>query len=584
MPQSPIRSKTGFAIHRLTPFKGRIALLFLLLLTGIALQIYSPRYVQLFIDQAKQGSELSVLTTSALLFLLLTSIRQVVTVAVQAMTGELTWNVTNRLRLELAGLCLERDSNFHSRHTPGELLERIDGDASKLNNFLSAFILKVIGNHLLIVAAAAAIWFIHPVVGAAVTGLSALALYVLHRMGSYGTSTVRRYLAESAELLGYMEERIAGREDIRALNATSHVLASYYDRLRSLYRTRKRTGAVLGITLNAGEVTLAAVLAGTLLALGLLSLHGADLTIGTIFLVYYYVTMLLVPLRNIVAEMSDLQQAGAALHRVGELLAEGRSAEASPSSENCRLTGEGSLSVRFEQVTFGYEVANPVIRALSFEVPAGRTIGIVGRTGSGKSTIAKLLFRLFETQQGTITIGGDDIRSLDQDSLRSRIAYIPQSTQLFEGTLRDNITMFDPSVSNDELYETMRILHMNVWLEHFPQSLDKLVSRDGQNLSAGEAQLIAFARAFLKRPGIVIMDEASSRIDPATERTIAEAVARLMSGRTVLVIAHKLDTVASMDYMLVMQNGTAAEFGETRQLAQDPSSVYASMLRKAREA
>ncbi|MEF3306230.1 ABC transporter ATP-binding protein [Paenibacillus sp. GYB003] len=583
MPASPALGKIRFIATRLAPHKGKAALLFALLAAGIALQVYSPRYLQLFIDQAKEGRDLSVLATSAALFLLLTTLRQVATVAAQSMTGKLTWDVTNRLRLELTRLCLDRGSEFHKLHPPGELLERIDGDVGRLNNFLSAFALKVVGNHLLVAAAAAAVWIIHPVVGAVVAALTAAALIVLHGMGGRGTRTVRRYLAESADLLGYMEERMAGREDIRALDAAPHALAVYYERLRSVYRTRRRTGTVLGLTLNAGEVTLAAVTAGTLLCLGLVALNGADLSIGTMFLVHYYVAMLLVPLRNIVAEMSDLQQAGAALHRIGELFGEAQANDNTARAAGRRAVPDGPVSVRFENVTFGYEKTNPVVREFSLHVPAGRSVGIVGKTGSGKSTVAKLLFRLYEPQQGTITIGGADIRQFDTDAVGARIAYVPQSVELFEGSLRDNITMFDDSVEDERIHEALRLLHMEAWLSRFPEGLDKPIGMDGHNVSAGEAQLIAFARAFLKRPDIVIMDEATSRIDPETERTIGAATETLLRGRTAIVIAHKLETLAATDYILVMRDGKAVEFGETRSPSRDPAGVYAKLLREAGE-
>ncbi|TNJ62915.1 ABC transporter ATP-binding protein [Paenibacillus hemerocallicola] len=571
------RSRTFFVLRRLSPHKAKVAVLFSLILVGIGLQVYSPRYVQLFIDQAKEGKGSSVLMMSAFLFFGLTALRQIASVAVQVLAGDITWTVTNRLRLELTRLCLERDWQFHEKHAPGELVERIDGDVGKLNNFLSAFILKVIGNHLLIIAIAAAILLIHPVIGAVVIVLSVIALYVLHRMGNYGTAAVRGYLAESAEMLGYLDERITGREDIRALDANSFALASYYRGLRRLYRTRKQTGSILATSLNTADVTLAAILSGSILCIGLLTLRNADLSLGTVFLVYYYITLLLVPLRNIVYEISDLQQAGAALQRIGELLDE----EDRSSPTGVRIGEFEGLSVRFDNVTFGYEETKPVIRNFNLDLPPNRTIGIIGRSGSGKSTIAKLLFRSCEAQQGMVSINGTDIRRIDADSLLTLIAYVPQSVELFEGTLRDNVTMFDATVGDELIWETFRMLRMDEWARRFADGLDTTIDRDGMNVSAGEAQLIASARAFLKRPKLVILDEATSRIDPDTESATRQAIEELMRDRTVVIIAHKLSTVANTDFLLVMRDGKAVEFGETRLLADDPSSEYARMRKKA---
>lgn len=581
---STSRERLRFALVRLSPHKAKTALLFLLVVAGIALQVYSPRYLQAFIDQAGSGGSTTVLTVTALLFLALATVRQIVSLAVQTLTGEVTWAVTNRLRLELTKLCLERDWKFHSLHPPGELVERIDGDVGKLNNLLSAFVLKVVGNHLLIAALGIALLLIHPIVGAVALSLSVLALFVLHRMGYYGTAAVRGYMAESAGMLGYLDERIAGREDLRALNAEPHALVSYYRGLRRLYRTRRQTGAALATSLNAGDLTLALLLASSMLCLGLLTLRGASLSLGTMFLAYYYIALLLVPLGNIVAEMSDLQQAGAALQRIGELLeaeadAPGNTGTGTAYAQS--IDAEAPLSAAFVRVTFGYDETKPVIRELSAFFPAGKTVGIIGQSGSGKTTLAKLLFRLAEPQRGTVSFNGADARRLDPERIRAQIAYIPQNVELFEGTLRDNIAMFDRSSSDERIRETIRLLRLEHALLRHPAGLDRPIERDGRNVSAGEAQLIAFARAFLKQPKLVILDEATSRVDPATERAIGEAIGVLTRGRAAVVIAHRLTTVEKADFILVMRDGEAVEFGETGALANNPASAYARMRKEA---
>lgn len=578
MNMRPATKRIRFLLHWLAPYKLKLAVLFALIVAAIGLQLVSPRFVQRFIDEAGNGAESSVLTATALIFLALTLLRQFVTIAVQALTGHVAWSVANKLRLELALLCMERDAAFHNRHTPGELVERIDGDVGKLNHFLSAFILKAVGNHLLLFALAVAVLLIHPVIGIVVIGLSAISLLVLHRMGNYGTAAVRGYLAESAEMIGYIDERISGREDIRALNLTSSALSLYYKGLKRLYRTRKQTGAVLATVLNTGEMTIALFLASSIMCIGLLSLQGADLSLGTMFLVYYYVTLLLVPLRNIVAELSDLHQSGAALSRIRELLDEEKAPKRTSSHS---LDDAKRLSVAFDNVTFGYEEANPVIHRFNLQLPANRSVGIIGKSGSGKTTIAKLLFRLLEAQQGIVSINGIDVRDIEPNSIRANIAYIPQTVDLFEGTLRDNISMFDRTVKDEDIAEAIRMLRMDGWLCRYPEALDKKIERDGRNVSAGEAQLIAFARAFLKRPKLIILDEATSRIDPDTERTIEEAIRTLLRDRTVIIIAHKLGSVEQADFVLVMRDGEAVEFGETKVLARRPESEYAKIRQEA---
>jgi len=581
MTASPYRSRVRFLLERLSPYRTRILLLFALICTGIVIHMYSPRYIGLFIDRAAAGADSSLLFVTALLFLTLTMSRQLLVIVVQSLTSDLHWKVTNRLRLDLTRACLRRELAFYHAHTPGELVERIDGDVGRLGNFLSAFLLKVIGNHLLIAGIVAAIFFLHPLLGWVGLLCSTAALLILHRMGSYGTATVKSYMAQSASLLGLLDETLAGREDIRALNGSSYAFSVYYRGLRRLYPVRKQTGKTLAVVLNTGDITLASVMAAMLLAMGLLSVHGSGLSLGTMFQVYYYMTLLLVPLRNIVGEMSDLQQAGASADRVRELLADASRTDSKQSGRSFRWNGDDGIPVSFDNVSFGYDGTDPVLRGVSFHIPAGRSLGIVGKSGSGKTTVARLLFRMCDAQHGSVALGGTDVRTLDKDSLRAAIAYVPQHVELFEGTLRDNITLFDSGVSDQRVMEAIALLRLDDWLKAVPGGLDRRIERDGSNLSAGESQLLAMARAFLRSPGLVILDEATSLLDSATERTIGNAINALTRSRTSIIIAHRVQAVENTDYVLLLRDGQAVEFGETALLARYPSSEYAKWRREA---
>jgi len=218
-----------------------------------------------------------------------------------------------------------------------------------------------------------------------------------------------------------------------------------------------------------------------------------------------------------------------------------------------------------------------VLHNLSFRLQAGRVLGLLGRTGSGKTTIARLLFRWYDPQEGEIRLGDVDLRRARIDALRARIGLVTQDVQLFQASLRDNLTFFDPAVSDEKLVATLEALGLTGWLARLPQGLDSPIS--GEALSAGEAQLVALARVFLKNPDLVILDEASSRLDPATEALLGQVLDRLLQGRSAVIIAHRLQTVDRADDILILEQGQAIEHGPLRQLAADPDSHFARLLR-----
>jgi ATP-binding cassette, subfamily B, bacterial len=210
-------------------------------------------------------------------------------------------------------------------------------------------------------------------------------------------------------------------------------------------------------------------------------------------------------------------------------------------------------------------------------------VGILGRTGSGKSTLARLVTRLYDPRAGAIRVSGIDLRDVDRTDRRARIAMVTQEVQLFRATVRENLTFFDASVDDARLWEALNDLGVGEWVASLPQGLDTMLESGSGGLSAGQAQLLAFARVFLGDPGLVILDEASSRLDPATEVLIERAVDRLLTDRTGLIIAHRLATVDRADDILILERGRLVEFGERDALAEDPKSRFSTLLRTGME-
>jgi len=312
-------------------------------------------------------------------------------------------------------------------------------------------------------------------------------------------------------------------------------------------------------------------------------LQAGTLTIGAVYLVFYYSDMMREPLEQIRQQMEILQKAGAGISRVQDLLALRSRLE-----ENGRATlARGPLSVEFRRVAFAYRDdesnGETVLEGVDLALAPGRVLGVLGRTGSGKSTLARLLTRLYDPGEGEVAVGGTPLPALATEALRSRVAMVTQEVQLFRGSVRDNLTFFAPGVPDERLWEVLFSLGIGDWAAALPSGLDTVLEAGTAGLSAGQAQLLAFARVFLRDPGLVILDEASSRLDPATEALIERAVDRLLDGRTGVIIAHRLATVERADDILILEAGKVAEWGERAALAADPNSRFSALLRTGME-
>jgi ABC-type multidrug transport system fused ATPase/permease subunit len=260
----------------------------------------------------------------------------------------------------------------------------------------------------------------------------------------------------------------------------------------------------------------------------------------------------------------------------------------------------GALPVEFVDVSFAYDdalgssspdeqptVASNVLNSVSFRLHPGQTLGLLGRTGSGKTSLTRLLFRLYDPTEGSIRIGDVDIGSVALRDLRACVGMVTQDVQLFHATIRDNLTFFNQHIDDKEIERVLVDLGLWSWIETLPSGLDTMLGTSGQGLSAGQSQLLAFARVFLRDPSLVILDEASSRLDPATERLMERAVDQLLhpegASRTGIIIAHRLQTVQRADLIMILEAGRIVEWGPRTQLASDPSSHFYRLLQTGLE-
>lgn len=563
--------------------RGRVLLLAALLVGTIGLQLLNPQIVRYFIDTATTGAADgaggagSQLVGAALLFLGVALAQELVAVLATYVSENVAWTATNALRRDLAVHCLRLDMSFHNARTPGELIERIDGDVTTLANFFSQFVIRVLGNALLLVGILLLLFREDWRVGLALTGLAAIGLVLLYSLSGLARPHWVAGRQASADLAGFLEERLAGTEDIRANGAVAYKMRSLYELMRRLtqrYRSARVVGHFAGVIgWSLSEIGLAVGL-----ALGAYLFIQGAFTIGTVYLISFYAGMLATPLRRITDEIQDLQKSAASIARVEELYRTPITIQDGPGV----AWPPGALSVEFDRVSFAYFTDSTVLRELSFRLEPGTVVGVLGRTGSGKTTITRLLLRLYDPTAGAIRLGDVDIRAARLSELRGRIGMVTQEVQLFHGTVRDNLTLFDRSITDERILDGIEELGLLPWYGTLPKGLDTELGGAG-GLSAGEAQLLAFTRVFLRDPSVVILDEASSRLDPATERLIERAVSSLLRGRTGLIVAHRLGTVQRADGIMILEGGRICEYGAREQLALNPSSRFYRLLQTGLE-
>ena len=557
----------------LRPEWPRIVLLALLLFAGIGLQLANPQIARTFIDDAQTGEPFERLIRIALLFITVALFTQAASVAETYVAEDLGWRTTNALRADLTRHVLELDGAFHAEHGAGELLERIDGDVSAIADFFARFVVHVLGGVVFLLGVLALLFREDWRVGASLTLFALVALVFMTRgRGFVGvrSGAAREAAADLSDELG---ERLDGLPDIKTSGADAYAMRRLDERMAARFH-RARASITAG-ALFYGTVGLLFVL-GTGAALAMsAALHAAGaITLGTVYVVFRYTGMLREPLDRLSRQMTSFQQAMGGIVRVRALLTTDRRVLDGPVAD----LPPGALSVELDAVSFVYE-SEPVLRDVSFRIEPGAVLGLLGRTGSGKTTISRLLFRLYDPSAGVVRLGGVDVRDVRLAALRGRIGLVTQDVQLFEGTLRDNVTLFDAAVPDARLREVFTDLGLDEWLRRLPAGLDTPLGAGGRGLSAGEAQLVALARVFLKDPALVVLDEASSRLDPLTEQLLERAVTRLLDGRTGVVIAHRMATVERAEAIVILEDGRVAEHGRRAELARDPASRLARLLR-----
>ncbi|HEU4916801.1 MAG TPA: ABC transporter ATP-binding protein [Acidimicrobiia bacterium] len=556
----------------LRPLRGRVAVLGVLLLGSIGLQLVIPLILADFIDTAISGSAVAGLTTAGIAYLVAGILNQFLDAGASYLGTDIGWSATNRLREELTEHLFTLDMGFHNDTTPGEMIERVDGDVTALSEFISRFLVRLIAAAILLTGVIVVCWLETPAMGLTITIYVIGVVLFLVRLRSIAVAAAEEERETSARLYGFIEERLAGVDDIRSLGAGRFTMNRFVPVMRDFYtRTTHAWRKRILVWVSANT----AFWAGDALALIVgvwLTLNGT-ISVGTAFLILQYVQLVRRPIEQVTQELQELQKAAGGIVRIDHL----RRLRTSI-SDGDEVLPPGALAIEFDRVSFAYEDRG-VLDDVSFTLAPGRSLGLLGRTGGGKTTITRLIARLYDPDHGVVRLGGHDLRSVRSASLRESVGVVTQDVQLFEATIKDNLTFFEEQ-ADAEIYDVLEAVGLGDWIRRI--GLDSQLGPGGQGLSAGEQQLLAFARVFLQDPGVVILDEPSSRLDPVTEALLATATERLYAGRTVVIIAHRLETVRLADEIMVVDAGRIVEHGPRHELAADPGTRYSALLAAGR--
>ena len=540
---------------------------------GAALSLVGPLLLRAVVDRAAHGTDAGTVVRFAVAFLAIAVATQLIAVVVAWFATVTAWRTTNQIRLRLARHVLGLDHEFHRAHTPGELIQRVDGDVTSVSDFLGRVVPRALGGALLVLGMVIVLSVLDVRLALGTLVYIAVAAAVVVRSRHRAVAESSAEMGSYARLYGGIEERLTAGEDLRANGASAHAMWRFVeDSAGALHRGVRREHAFLrmwwavqGSVASGSEVALAA--GASLVATDVIS-------VGTAFLLLQYVVLVGRPLEEMVQQLEVVQKANGAMVRVIDLLEQ----EPTVRDEGRTKPPPGALAIDLDGVDFAYGDDHPVLHDVHLHVAAGRSVGVVGRTGSGKTTVSRLLLRLVEASAGRVALGGVPIEQVPLAELRRRVALVPQEVELFSGTIRDNVTLFDPGPTDAAVVTALERAGLGALAR---AGIHRQLGPAGAGLSAGEAQLLALARVWLRGPDLVVLDEATARVDPITEARLDAAVDVLMAGRTTVVIAHRLSTLRRVDEIVVFDHGRVVEHGDREVLAADPTSRFHRLLQLA---
>lgn len=548
----------------LLEYRNRIALALLCLLAAKAASVGGPFILKAVVDGLDSPTEQLIAAPIALVvaygaarlsMTLLGELRD-------TLFGRVTERAMRRLGLQVFEHLHALDIGFHLQRRTGGLARDIERGTNGISFLMRFFVFNIAPTFIEIGLVVVLFQFNYGAIFALIT-LAAVVLYVGFSVVATEWRTEHVRAANRADSASNTRavDSLLNYETVKYFTNEQYE-ADHYDRDLADWEQARRRSRLSLLLLNSGQAVVISTAVTAMLVLAAQRVAGGELTIGDFVLINAFMVQLFVPLNFLGFVYREIKSSTANIENLFALL----KVEPAIAADHAPPLVLNGGEIRFDNVCFSYHAERPILNGISFVVAAGSSVAIVGASGAGKSTIAKLLFRFYDPTSGAITIDGQPSNQVALDSLRSAIGVVPQDTVLFNGTLHDNILYGRPTATEAELHQAVELAHLSDFVGRLPDGLQSLVGERGLKLSGGEKQRVAIARTILKRPAILLFDEATSSLDSHSETSILRALKALAAGHTSVTIAHRLSTVVDADQILVLDSGEIVERGSHREL------------------